>query len=317
MEKTDPHGHSADPHDDFGDFHRDLPLMLPRRALFGFGAVAGATALFPGLASAAGKVVNACVVSPSETQGPFPADGSVMAIGDTTPTRAAEMAKTAPNILVQSGLVRTDLTRSFGDFKGTAEGVPFRLKLKITDAYDCVGLKNKFVYLWLADAHGTYSVYNHPDQNWLRGAGITDQNGEITFDMVVPGCYPGRYPHIHVQVFENQDWATSGRNALLTSQFIVPEWVCRQVYGLPLYKGSPEHMAKTSVNWDGVFRYSSPAEVAMQTPVVTGDRRAGYVGEVRVGLWRAPGDRSRVKPIPYDYGAGPNQRGLRNGKPVK
>ena len=44
---------------------------------------------------------------PEETAGPFPGDGS-----------------NGPNVLTESGVVRQDITKSFGDASGVAEGVP-------------------------------------------------------------------------------------------------------------------------------------------------------------------------------------------------
>ena len=53
---------------------------------------------------------------PDETAGPYPGDGS-----------------NGPDVLEQSGVVRSDLTSSFGEFSGTAEGVPMTLELTLTD----------------------------------------------------------------------------------------------------------------------------------------------------------------------------------------
>ena len=34
----------------------------------------------------------------------------------------------------------------------------------------------------------------------LLGVQVTDANGRVTFTLIVPGCYPGRWPHIHFEV---------------------------------------------------------------------------------------------------------------------
>ena len=49
---------------------------------------------------------------PDETAGPYPGDGS-----------------NGPDVLEQSGIVRSDIRSSFGDASGTAEGVPMTLEL--------------------------------------------------------------------------------------------------------------------------------------------------------------------------------------------
>ena len=53
---------------------------------------------------------------PEETAGPYPGDGS-----------------NGVNVLTESGIVRSDLTSSFGDASGVAEGVPVTVKLKVYD----------------------------------------------------------------------------------------------------------------------------------------------------------------------------------------
>src|SRR5690349_19676679 len=51
---------------------------------------------------------------PDETAGPYPGDGS-----------------NGPDVLGESGVVRSDIRSSFGEFSGTAEGVPMTLELTI------------------------------------------------------------------------------------------------------------------------------------------------------------------------------------------
>ncbi len=37
--------------------------------------------------------------------------------------------------------------------------------------------------------------------NYLRGVQFTDSAGQVRFHTVFPACYPGRYPHLHVEIF--------------------------------------------------------------------------------------------------------------------
>ena len=53
---------------------------------------------------------------PDETAGPYPGDGS-----------------NGPDVLEQSGIVRSDIRSSFGGSGGTAEGVPMTLELTVAD----------------------------------------------------------------------------------------------------------------------------------------------------------------------------------------
>ena len=60
---------------------------------------------------------------PEETAGPFPGDGT-----------------NGPNVLSESGVVRSDITSSFGSASGVAEGVSLTIKLKVYDLESPVGL---------------------------------------------------------------------------------------------------------------------------------------------------------------------------------
>ncbi len=64
-------------------------------------------------AAAAG---DACDVIPEETAGPFPGDGS-----------------NGPDVLSESGIVRADITPSFGSSTTVAEGVPLTIRLAMQD----------------------------------------------------------------------------------------------------------------------------------------------------------------------------------------
>lgn len=130
---------------------------------------------------------------PDETGGPYPADGT-----------------NGPNVLVETGIERNDITTSFGDLSGTAAGVPTRFDLQVIDADTGVPISGAAVYLWHCTAEGRYSIYEVTDQNYLRGIQATDADGVATFTSVYPGCYNGRWPHAHFEVYESIEAASTG-----------------------------------------------------------------------------------------------------------
>ncbi len=69
---------------------------------------------------------------------------------------------------------------------------------------------------------GSYSIYRAADRNYLRGIALSDDEGRVRFTTIFPGCYPGRWPHQHFEVFASPEAAVSGKAALLTSQFALP-----------------------------------------------------------------------------------------------
>jgi protocatechuate 3,4-dioxygenase beta subunit len=229
----------------------DVATLVGRRQvlkLLGLtGAAVGIAACAPGagasaVASAtAGATVDAasCTLIPEETAGPYPGDGS-----------------NGPNILADSGVVRSDIRSSFGTSTTTAEGVPLTIRLEIVDLADgCVPYAGAAVYAWHCDREGRYSMYSQgvENENYLRGVQETDADGAATFLSIYPGCYSGRWPHIHFEVYPSLDLATDSANKVATSQIALPEDTSNEVYATTGYEQSVQNMAGVSLEGDNVF----------------------------------------------------------------
>jgi protocatechuate 3,4-dioxygenase beta subunit len=203
---------------------------------------------------------------PEETAGPFPGDGS-----------------NGPDALGQSGVVRSDITRSFGDASGTAEGVPLTIRLKIHDVSgeDVSPYAGAAVYLWHCSREGEYSMYseNVTDENFLRGVQAADGAGALAFTSIFPAAYDGRWPHIHFEVYPTLDDATSAGNRLRTSQIALPEDVCKEVYeNADGYDASVANLARTSLATDLVFADG----YSLQMATLTGNVEQGFVATLNV-----------------------------------
>jgi protocatechuate 3,4-dioxygenase beta subunit len=176
---------------------------------------------------------------PTETAGPFPGDGS-----------------NGPNVLTEAGIVRSDITSSFGSSTTKAAGVPTTIKLTVAGADTDKPLIGAAVYLWHCDQEGRYSLYSDEiqDQNYLRGVQATDESGTVTFTSIFPACYSGRWPHIHFEVYETLADATSGANQIVkTSQIALPEDACRSVFAADGYSASLDNLSQVSLASDNVF----------------------------------------------------------------
>ena len=275
---THPDRHQDDHHDELEDhdlgLSHDLPLLAERQrlgrrrllaALGGVGATAAlaacgtagedATTLAatpsgappaggpggPGGAMGADTSVTVAEGEiPEETAGPYPGDGS-----------------NGVNVLAESGVVRSDLTGSFAGATGVAEGVPVTVRMRVQDLSgdEATPLEGAAVYLWHADAQGRYSMYSEgvEDENYLRGVQVTDAEGRVEFTSIFPGCYAGRWPHMHLEVYRSEADATSYTAKLRTSQLALPQETCEEVYADDRYAGSAENLAATSLDSDGVF----------------------------------------------------------------
>jgi len=181
---------------------------------------------------------DACAVSPEETAGPFP-------------------------IKTPAELVRENII-------GDRAGIPLAINFTIENTNaDCAALEGVQVDIWQCDAKGNYSEYSgqldgdFTNESFLRGRQTTDSAGKASFISIYPGWYPGRAPHLHVEVKSN-----SGTSLLIT-QVAFPEDVSETVYATSDYKGTFDTKNKR----DGVFKRSLERNMADS---VTGNTDDGY-----------------------------------------
>jgi protocatechuate 3,4-dioxygenase beta subunit len=224
-------------------------------------STAGATTTTTGSAA----VVTDCSLIPAETGGPFPGDGS-----------------NGPDVLAERGVVRKDITSSFDGMNGTAEGVPSTMQFTLVDVDNgCTPLTGAAIYVWHCDREGNYSMYQDAsDANYLRGVQEVDGNGVAAFTSIFPGCYSGRWPHVHFEVYPSVTDATNATNKLVTSQLALPEDVCDAVYATAGYEQSSSNMQRVSLSSDMVFSDG----VSLQMPSMTGNAQSGYVSSLVVGV---------------------------------
>lgn len=213
-----------------------------------------------------------CAVVPEETAGPYPGDGSNTANGSVA------------NALALSGIVRSDITTSVGNASGTAQGVPLRLVITLTNTNSsCAALDGYAIYLWHCTRDGKYSMYSSgvTGENYLRGVQETDSSGQVTFETIFPGCYSGRMPHMHFEVYRDANTATSFSNKLKTSQLAFPTATCQTVYNNASgYSASVNNLAAISFASDNVFSDG----VAQQLVTINGNVTDGYEASITVSI---------------------------------
>ena len=124
-----------DGHDHDAGLSLDLPTMITRRRALGLAALGGLTTILAACGSGDGGAAGATTSGastatatttssgdasvaevPEETAGPYPADGS-----------------NGVNVLTESGIVRSDITRSFGTGSAVAAGVPLTIAMTVLD----------------------------------------------------------------------------------------------------------------------------------------------------------------------------------------
>ena len=149
----------------------------------------------------------ACVVTPSETAGPFPSI--------TLPVRS--------------------------DVREDRAGLPLTLAINVVNAgAGCAPVTNASVEIWHCDAAGNYSEYgNLTSSTWLRGIQPVDGSGVARFTTIYPGWYAGRATHIHIEVFVNN-------RSVKTSQIAFPEEINSAVYATGVYASKGQNPTKNT-----------------------------------------------------------------------
>ncbi len=269
-------------HDDHDDHDRglqfDLSTLVNRRrslALLGGAGLVSLAACLPegssdstmtttsasggGTSTTTGSGTS-CSAIPEETAGPYPGDGS-----------------NGVNVLSQRGVVRSDIRSSFGSSTTTATGSALEIVLKVLDTSNsCNPLVGAAVYLWHANIDGKYSMYSQgvTNENYLRGVQETDSNGEVHFTSIFPGCYDGRWPHLHFEVYPSVAKAVAAGNKLRTSQMAMPQDVCQQVYATSGYSQSITNLSRVSLETDNVFSDGYSLQLGTMTGSVGDDLTA-------------------------------------------
>jgi protocatechuate 3,4-dioxygenase beta subunit len=223
----------------------------------------------PSSTAASGSGTAACVTTPSETGGPFPADGSNQ-----------NGAGAVANVLDDAGVIRADLRSDIGG-SDTQDGVPMSLKVQVVDASSCDPLAGAAVYVWHCNREGEYSAYSSSmiggdfsTHSWLRGVQVTDDDGWVEFTTILPGRYQGRAFHIHFEVYQDDSYARK----LLTSQMAMDDDLANQLYDEAGYSDALRN--ETTNGRDNVFSDG----VSSQLLTMGGDVTSGLTAEIQVGV---------------------------------
>jgi protocatechuate 3,4-dioxygenase beta subunit len=188
------------------------------------------------------------------------------------------------------------------------KGLPLKLRIAVAGATipgkSCPALSNAVVDVWHTDADGLYSnvgadmqMQNTVGMTFMRGHQLTDQDGSVEFDSVVPGweIVPLAPPqnvfrrtvHIHVKVFYE--------NKVATTQLYFPDEFLDDLYAnvdpyrthkkMPL-PGSTELFERVRNGQDPIFQddKSVPMSIRREGNVVVADAMIGVVTSSAKGI---------------------------------
>lgn len=187
---------------------------ITRRSLIKAGAMtvaaaaAGCTDSPAGPTSVVSGAGGACSVTPAYHEGPY---------------------------YLNTGDVRRDVSEGM-------QGVQMAVRLVMRDAATCEPISDLAVDIWSASPLGVYSgVGETRGSTWLRGRQISSSAGEVRFETLFPGWYPGQPPHFHFTApFDDRAF---------TWQFFLDDEFCDAVYTASApYDTRGVHPARTAGN---------------------------------------------------------------------
>lgn len=108
----------------------------------------------------------------------------------------------------------------------------------------------------------------------------TDAASKATFQTIFPGCYAGRWPHIHFEIYASLEKATSHSNVVRISQLGFPESDCQATYAVAGYEASVNKLAGITLASDNIFSDG----YASQMPTMSGDATTGYIAKLTVAI---------------------------------
>ena len=167
------------------------------------------------------------------------------------------------------------------------EGQALHLSLRIVDAETCQPVAGALAEVWHCDAQGRYSAYPEDlardpigtlnlvreaggghvepvnDKRYLRGAQVTDDQGLVSFQTIVPGWYEPRVPHIHLKVFvEEQSYLT-------TQLYFTDELMAELFASHPAYQ--PFGLSPYNLMNDMVIAQAGTGESLLLSPSMQGE----------------------------------------------
>jgi len=217
------------------------------------GSASTASAATTASASAVPVATPTCIVTPSETEGPY---------------------------FVDDRLARADIRVDPSD-GSVRPGVPLSLTFNVAKVgTSCTALQGAQVDVWHCDALGVYSdvsAENTVGKRYLRGYQVTDSNGKVTFSTIYPGWYQGRAVHIHFKV---RTFAAGQKTFEFTSQIFFEDAISDEVFKQTPYSSRGARDTRNAV--DMVYT-SNNNSGAMLLANATGSG-GGYQATFGIGL---------------------------------
>lgn len=152
-------------------------------------------------------------------------------------------------------------------------GWPMRLDFRLLQADGCTPLEGATLEIWHTDSEGNYSgsepAICRPTEDganlltFMRGTQTSDAAGQLAFDAIFPGWYPGRTPHIHLTV------RVGGEERLTTQIYFRDELAAFAYLEHPDYNHRP--VQDTDNSGDGIAQRAGVERFIVEDRRVAGE----------------------------------------------
>ncbi|KAH0437465.1 hypothetical protein CcaCcLH18_03816 [Colletotrichum camelliae] len=189
---------------------------------------------------------------------------------------------------VTGEMIRSDVTEE-------QEGVPLYMDIQFIDVNTCSPVEGVAVDYWSANATGSYSGISTQaglNTTWLRGLQVTDQDGVVGFQAIVPGHYSGRTHHVHLLAHSPGNWTrlsngtiTGGNNTPHIGQVFFDQALVDEVETLEPYTKNTQSWTKNDEDNIVVQEATATGVDPMVNYVLLGESVAdGIFAWVSVGI---------------------------------
>jgi protocatechuate 3,4-dioxygenase beta subunit len=179
-----------------------------------------------------------------------------------------------------------------------SSGVDLFIEMQWLDVETCKPISDIAVDLWSANATGTYSGVtasgNSPvggyNSTFLRGVQITDEDGVVAFDTIVPGHYSGRATHTHlmghmnVTVFPNGTYSRNTGSVTHIGQLFYPEALRSAVEAVEPYSSNSQTETSNAQDSIGAAQADNNYDPFPQFIYVGDDISDGLFAWIQIGV---------------------------------
>lgn len=188
--------------------------------------------------------------------------------GDSQPNCILTCAQTQGPCYVPTMPNRQDISEG-------ETGLPLRLAFQLVQAQTCAPVADAQVELWQTNAQGLYSGKTSAQMchgrdrtkaqaaakaTFLRGSQTSDSQGYLAFHSIYPGWYPGRTPHLHLQITIDGEI------------FVITQLYFNDQLSQAIYRGHPDYRdrgpADTLNPQDGIFNRGDSSALQLQHQVM-------------------------------------------------